>query len=264
MQVDILFPPRKKYMTKDYAMAQQEFSQSAAQPELTPDEVYREVLAGYRAVRSASPEDRLGQALNLLDSPAIGKTGQPWFVRDIAYACMENLPIKDRAGLSEKIDASPALQELATIYPRAALWYKTRERALAFEGEMQSPLRMAWQSARRTVIAGLEQAKSEGVAQVTLDVHSKISVQKLVQSSVLEAIAHEAPWSGLDIYVALADSHPAQGRREFAEKHLLGSEAFGVVSQECPQLAEYYEKRVAAMASTPVPQAFPSQDRAPQ
>ncbi|OIN85855.1 MAG: hypothetical protein AUJ12_07925 [Alphaproteobacteria bacterium CG1_02_46_17] len=59
----------------------------------------------------------------------------------------------------------------------------------------------------------------------------KIYDEKLVELPVLQAIATEAPWSALDISAALA---------------------------------EYYEKRVAAMMPAPLQQASPSQDRAPQ
>lgn len=240
---------------------------NASQPALTPDQAYEAVLQGYRAVKSAQEDDRLEIATELVNSEAFAKTQQPWFVRDIAHACFENLPFGDRRVFNHEVQISPVLQEFASIYPRASEWYKREENVLAYDhydGIDKNPKRAEWQTARRTVLAGLDQAQKEGIPQAQLDILSKIYVEKLAKLPVLEAIAAKAPWSALDIYAALADSHPAEGRHEFAQTHLLASEAFATVSQECPQLAEYYEKRVAAMAPVAVQQVRPSQDRAPQ
>lgn len=67
----------------------------------------------------------------------------------------------------------------------------------------------------------------------------------LVESDLLKNMSLTVPWSVADVIISLADSHPENGKHEFAQTYLLKGSAFEAIQRDCPVLATYYEQRIA-------------------
>lgn len=205
----------------------------------------------YTQLKAAVPADRLKIAMDLLTSNEISKTGQPWFVRDITFACMENLAPVDRQEFRDTLHAHPIVKEFDAFYPRAAFWYKDREDILLSSGQdgVNDPLRSEWQAARRTALSCFADIKAQGVSEDVQNAVKVSQLNRLADLPVLEKIAKDAPWSALDVYSALVDSYPEEGRKAFADRIMLHSEAYKTVQEECPELADFYKRKVGALSA---------------
>lgn len=203
---------------------------------------YDVVLAGYRAVRSTEVDARAQMTKNLINSPPFKKVmeDQPWFAVDIAFACLENIPVgDDRKKLADSEAFMNMLLTYSQTYPQAAVWYADETQRLV-EVFAQDPNRQEWQLNRRGVLAGLQKMREEKVPQATIDVITKMSMEKLAELPVLKEIGKVAPWSALDIYKALTDALPGVDKVDFAHKYLLASPEYLEVQKDCEPLAAFY------------------------
>jgi len=237
-----------------------------ASPIMTDEKAYEAVRAGYSAVRNAAPENKVEKAKELFLSPAMEQmmNVQPWFAVDIAYAILEaipqNLREKDNnfAVVSQK--AGQFTGHYLNIYPQAALYYREKMgKLLSGEVGQQDPVRQAWQNARRPMLDVIKAMEEKGTDATTLDTLKLTAMETLAVNPFLLKQIPDAPWSVLDVYKVLTDAVAETDKFSFAQKYLLGSEAFKAVEKDFPRLATFYQDWANSLPKASVtPDAHPS------